>query len=140
MPIVSKGTVFQMDVAGSLAAISEVLSIDLKGGKSNTFDYTNLSQSGSGEARLATGFTTPPDVNIQMFWLPTNSGHQAMTDELTTPNTTAAGQLDAKIIFSDTTEIPFKIAGIEVGLTWAMNDGVKGDVGFTLNGNPTWPT
>lgn len=140
MPIISKGTVLQMDVAASLAAIAEVLSISLSGAKSQTFDYTNLSQAASGEARLATGFTTPPDIAAELFWVPTNSGHQAITDELTTPTTVAANQLDGKIIYSDATELPFKIAGIEVGQTWAMNDGVKANVGFTLNGNPTWPT
>lgn len=140
MPIISKGTVLQMDVAASLAAIAEVLSISLSGAKNQTFDYTNLSQSASGEARLASGFTTPPDIAAELFWVPTNSGHQAITDHLTTPITVAANQLDGKIIYSDATELPFKIAGIEVGQTWAMNDGVKANVGFTLNGNPTWPT
>lgn len=140
MPIISKGTVFQMDVAGSLAAISEVLSVQIAGAKSLVFEYTNLSQSGSGQTRLSTGFTTPPDITIEMFWLPTNSGHQAITDEITTPNTTAAGQLDGKVIYSDATELPFKIAGVEVAQTTQMLDGVKATVGFTLNGQPTWPT
>jgi hypothetical protein len=140
MTIISKGTVLQQDVAGSLAAIAEVLSISISGAKSETFEYTNLSQSASGQARLATGFTTPPDIAMELFWLPTNSGHQSITDELTTPTTVAANQLDGKIIYSDATELPFKIAGIEVGQTFQMNDGVKANVGYTLNGNPTWPT
>ncbi len=142
MPIVSKGTVFQMDVAGSLAAIAEVTNIDISGAKSETFDGTTLSQSASGMKRLANGFSTPPDVGLELFWLPTNTGHQAITDEITTPTIVEANQLDAKIIYADTgaTELPFKIAGVEVGQTFAKDDGVKASVGFTLNGQPTWPT
>lgn len=141
MPVVSKGTVLQMDVAGSLAAIAEVLSIEVSGGKSETFDSTTLTQNTSGMARQATGFSTPPDISAELFWLPTNAGHQAITDEITTPTTVVANQLDGKVIYSDgATEMPFKIAGVEVGITVAKDDGVKGNVTFTLNGNPTYPT
>ena len=142
MPVVSKGTVLQMDVAGSLAAVAEVLSVEVSGAKSETFDATTLSQAASGMARHATGFSTPPDVSAELFWLPTNAGHQAITDEITTPTTVVANQLDGKIIYADTgaTEMPFKIAGVEVGVTVAKDDGVKGNVTFTLNGQPTWPT
>ena len=142
MPVVSKGTVLQMDVAGSLAAVAEVLSIEVSGGKSETFDSTILTQNTSGMARQATGFSTPPDISAELFWLPTNAGHQAITDEITTPTTVVANQLDGKVIYADTgaTEMPFKIAGVEVGITVAKDDGVKGNVTFTLNGNPTYPT
>lgn len=142
MPVVSKGTILKMDVAASLVAIAEVLSIDISGAKSETFDTTTLSQSASGMGRLATGFSTPPDVSAELFWVPTNAGHQAMTDEITTPTTVVADQLDGSVTFADTapTAVPFKIAGIEVGVTFAKDDGVKGSVKFTLNGQPTWPT
>jgi hypothetical protein len=142
MTVVSKGTVLQMDVAGSLAAVAEVLSIEVSGAKSETFDATVLNQNTSGMARHATGFSTPPDVSLEYFYLPANAGHQAMTDEITTPTTVVANQLDGKVIYADTaaTEMPFKIAGIEVGVTVAKDDGLKGSATFTLNGQPTWPT
>ena len=142
MPIVSKGTVLQMDVAGSLAAVAEVISVDVSGAKSETFDGTTLSQSASGMVRQANGYSTPPDVAAELFWLPTNTGHQAITDEITTPTIVVANQLDGKIIYADPdeTELPFKIAGVEVGQTIAKDDGVKANVTFTLNGQPTWPT
>lgn len=142
MPIVSKGTVLQMDIAGSLAAVAEVLSIDISGAKSETFDGTTLSQAASGMVRQANGYSTPPDVSAELFWLPTNTGHQAITDEITTPTIAVASQLDGKVIYADSgsTELPFKIAGVEVGQTIAKDDGVKANVTFTLNGQPTWPT
>lgn len=142
MPTVSKGTVLQMDVAGSLAAVAEVISIDVSGAKSETYDGTTLSQSASGMKRLANGFSTPPDISAELFWLPANAGHQAITDEITTPTIIEANQLDGKIIYADTgaTEMPYKIAGIEVGQTIAKDEGVKANVTFTLNGQPTWPT
>lgn len=142
MPLVSKGTVIQMDVAGSLAAIAEVISVEISGAKSETYDGTTLSQSASGMVRLANGYSTPPDISAELFWLPTNSGHQAITDEITTPTVAAASQLDGKILYADSpaTELPYKIAGIEVGQTINKDDGVKANVTFTLNGQPTWPT
>lgn len=142
MAITSKGTILKMDVAASLVAIAEVLSVDVSGSKSETFDSTTLSQSASGMARQATGYTTPPDVGAELFWIPTNAGHQAITDELTAPTTVVANQLDGEIVFADTgaTALPFKIAGIDHGITIAKDDGVKAKVTFTLNGNPTWPT
>lgn len=142
MPIVSKGTVLQMDVAGSLAAVAEVISVEISGAKSETFDGTTLSQAASGMVRQANGYSTPPDVSAELFWLPTNAGHQAITDEITTPTIVVANQLDGKIIYADSgsTELPFKIAGVEVGQTIAKDDGVKANVTFTLNGQPTWTT
>ena len=142
MALASKGTILKMDVAASLTAIAEVTGIELSGAKSNTFDATLLSQSAAGEVRQATGFTTPPDVSVDLFWVPTNAGHQAITDELTTPTVAVADQLDGSITYPDSapTALPFKIAGVEVGQTFAKDDGVKGSVKFTLNGNPTWPT
>jgi len=142
MPLVSKGTVLQMDVAGSLAAIAEVLSIEISGAKSETYDGSTLSQSASGMVRLANGYSTPPDISAELFWLPTNTGHQAITDEITTPTVAAGSQLDGKILYADSpaTELPYKIAGIEVGQTINKDEGVKANVTFTLNGQPTWPT
>lgn len=142
MPTVSKGTVLQMDVAGSLAAVAEVIGIEISGAKSETFDGSTLSQTPSGMQRNATGYSTPPDISAELFWLPTNAGHQAITDEITTPTVVVANQLDGKVIYADSgaTELPFKIAGIELGQTIAKDDGVKANVTFTLNGQPTWPT
>ena len=142
MPIVSKGTALQMDVAGSLATIAEVISIEISGAKSQTYDYPTINQSASGIPRLANGYSDPPDVSCELWWMPTNAGHQALTDEITTPSVTAAGQLDGNIIYADTgaTAVPFKIAGIEVGQTSAQAEGVKASVTFTLSGQPTWTT
>lgn len=142
MAIVSKGTVLQVDLAGSLTAVSEVLGLTISGAKSETFDATTLSQAASGMVRQATGYSTPPTIAAELFWTPTNAGHQSFTDEITTPTTVLANQLDGKIIYADTgvTELPFKIAGVEVGQTIAKDDGVKANVTFELNGQPTWPT
>lgn len=142
MAIPSKGTIFKVDQGGSLTAVAEVTGIEISGAKSETFEASTLTQSGSGMVRQATGFSTPPDISLEMFWVPTNTGHQALTDEIVTPTTVIADQLDGSVIFADTgaTALPFKIAGIEVGQTFAKDNGVTGSVKFTLNGQPTWPT
>ena len=142
MPVVSKGSILSVDVATVLTAVAEVLSINVSGAKSETFETHYINQSAAGKTKLATGFADPPTVQAQLFYIPTNTGHQALTDEITTPTIVAANQLDGQITFADSgpSTLPFKIAGIEFGLQLAMNDGVKADVTFEVSGQPTWPT
>ena len=141
MPTISKGSVLKIDVATVLTAVSEVLSIDHDGAESENFKYTTLA-SGVGHLYLATGYSEPGNVNAEIFWLPTNGGHQQITDSLLAPATTAATQLDGEITFADTssTTMPFKIAGFSLGISIAMDDGVKSSVGMKLSGLPTYAT
>lgn len=142
MPTVSKGTVLQMDVATILTAISEVISIDIGESGSETYDASVLAQTNAGKVALATGFSEVGEISAELFWLPTNAGHQAITDEITTPTTAAASLLDAKVIYADSgsTELPFKVGGIKMGQTIAMNDGVKATVTIQPYELPTYPT
>jgi hypothetical protein len=142
MPTISKGSVLKIDVATVLTAVSEVISIDHDGAENETFKYSTLDQSGAGHLYLSSGYTEPGNVNTELMFLPTNSGHQQVTDHLTTPSTTAATQLDGEITFADgsSTTMPFKIAGFSFGVSIAMDDGVKASVGMKVSGVPTYAT
>ena len=142
MPTISKGSILKIDVATVLTALSEVMSIDHDGAESETFKYSTLDQSGAGHLYLGNGFSEGGNVNTELFFLPTNSGHQQITDSLTAPATTAATQLDGEITFADTgsTTMPFKIAGFSLGVSISMDDGVKASVGMKLTGLPTYAT
>jgi hypothetical protein len=140
MPTISKGSVLKIDVATVLTAVSEVISIDHDGAENETFKFTTLSLVTSGHKYMSTGYTEPGNVNFELFFLPFNTGHQQITDHLTTPSVTEADQLDGSITFADSlsTSMPFKIAGFSFGVSIAMDDGVKASVGMKLTGLPTY--
>jgi len=152
MPTISKGSVLKIDVATVLTAVSEVISIDHDGAENEvisidhdgaeneTFKFTNLNTTGAGHTYLSSGYTEPGNVNFELFFLPFNTGHQQITDHLTSPSTTVADQLDGSITFADSlsTSMPFKIAGFSFGVSIAMDDGVKASVGMKLAGLATY--
>lgn len=142
MPTIGKGSVLSVDVATILTAIAEVISIDSSGGESETFKYTSLDTSGAGHEYLATGYSEGGTVEAELWWLPASATNQALTDEITSPQVTAAAQLDGQITFADTgaSTWPFKIAGVGVGVSISMDDGVRSNVSFKLNGLPTYTT
>ena len=78
-----------------------------------------------------------PTVAAELFFDPALAGHQAITDNITTPATNAM-----KIIYADTaaTNQAFTAAGVEFGVTVAMEDGLKASVTYTVSGDPGWPT
>jgi hypothetical protein len=142
MPTISKGSVLSADVATVLTAMAEVISIDHSGAESETFKYTNLNTSGAGHEYLATGYSEGGTVDAEIWFLPATASQQIFTDEITTPTTVVANQLDGQITFADTgaTTMPFKIAGVGIGVSVAMDDGVKLSVSLKTNGLPTYAT
>lgn len=142
MPTISKGSILSVDVATVLTAVAEVLSIDHSGAESETFKYSSLGTTASGHEYLATGYSEGGTVDAELYFLPATAGHQVFTDEITAPTTVVANQLDGQITFADTgaTTMPFKIAGVGIGISIAMDDGVKSSVSMKTNGIPTYAT
>lgn len=142
MPTISKGSVLSIDIATVLTAVAEVLSIDSSGGESETFKYTNLGTAGAGHEYLNTGYSEGGTIDAELFYLPASAGHQNLTDQITTPVTVVADQLSGQITFADTgaSTWPFTIAGVGVGVSVAMDDGVKASVSLKVNGLPTYTT
>ena len=142
MPDIGKGSVYSLDVATVLTAIAEPSHIAITGAKTNTMNYSNLAQAGSGELKLANGYSTNPDVVVDMFFDPASASHQAISDEITTPTTVPANQLDGQITFADAaaTTLPFKVAGIGLDVDVDMDAGLTATVTHELNGQPTWAT
>ena len=142
MPTIGKGSVYSIDIATVLTAVAEPTAISISGAKTNTLNYTNLAQSGSGESKLANGYSTNPDVVVDVQFDPVAAGVQAVTDEILAPTTVIANQLDGQITFADSaaTTLPFKIAGIGIDIDVDMQDGVTATITHELNGQPTWAT
>ena len=135
--VVCKGTKLQQELAMVFTDVAQVLSISHDGAESETFDATSLDTTGAGKEYLATGYTEGGSVDCELFYDPALAGHQAITDLLTTP-----AEQDWKLIFADsgTTEAAFTGAGLGVGITVAMNDGLKMTVSIKLDQLMTYPT
>ena len=131
-----KGTKLQQTVSASLVDIAQLLSIEHSGSGSITFDSTTL-DGGIFKAAAPTGYSNPGTVAAELFYDPALVGHQAITDLIATPATNAM-----KIIYADTaaTNQAFTSAGVEFGVTVAMEDGLKGSVTYTVTGDPGWST
>ena len=131
-----KGTKLQQTVSASLVDIANLLSIEHSGSGSITFDSTTL-DGGTYKTAAQTGYSNPGTVAAELFYDPALVGHQAITDLIATPANNAM-----KIIYADTaaTNQAFTSAGVEFGLTVAMEDGLKGSVTYTVTGDPGWST
>jgi hypothetical protein len=131
-----KGTKLQQTVSASLVDIAQLLSIEHSGSGSITFDSTTL-DGGTYKTANPAGYSNPGTVAAELFYDPALVGHQAITDLIATPATNAM-----KIIYADTavTNQAFTAAGVEFGVTVAMEDGLKGSVTYTVTGDPGWST
>ena len=133
--IVCKGTVLKQTISASLVAVAQILSIEHSGAESETFESTTLDTSGAGKEWQNTGFSEGGTVDFELFYDPALAGHQAITDEVTTPIERAW-----EITFSDTTAAGFTAAGLSFGFSVDMSDGLKGSVSIKLDQLMTYPT
>lgn len=129
--IISKGTVLKKTISASLTAISQVLSIDQSGCENETFETTTLDNSDAGKTHKATGYTEPGTLDFELFYDPDNSGHQDITDLAATP-----AEVAWTVTYTDGTPTveTYTVAGVTVGRSVAMNDGVKMSVSCKLTG------
>ena len=132
--VVGKGTIVQHTISASLTAIAQVLSVELSGAESETFDSTTL-DGGVYKTYDPTGYSEPGELNLELFLDPALAGHQFITDMMDVPADNAM-----KIIFANSTEQAFTVSGYGVEDTVAMDDGVKRAVTYKIDGDPGWPT
>lgn len=132
----SKGTVLKQTISASLAAVAQVISISTSGTETETFDATCL-DSGVGKEYQQTGYAEGGSVDFELFYDVDLAGHQAITDLVTTP-----ADCVWSITYTDGTpfEEQFTAAGLGIGRTIAMNDGVKMSVSLKVDGLPTYST
>ena len=122
-----KGAVLKQDIAASLTAVAQVIEFSADGAETGTFDCTTLDTTGAGKEYGQTGYTEGGSVTFSLFFDPVLAGHQSLTDDLLVP-----AERDYSLTFADagTTEWTFTAAGIGMGITNSMDDGLKAD--FTL--------
>lgn len=134
--IKGKGTVLKMDVAG-LVAVAQIISLDVDGIESETYDADTLDNTSAGILYGNTGRSEGGSTSGELFWDPVLTGHQAMTDIIITPAETAW-----EIVFADGASTPWSIlgAGLGLGLSFALNDGVKATFNIKHSGIPGFTT
>jgi len=128
--VIVKGSVVKQDISSTLTAVAQVRSFSHDGAESETTDVTTLDTSGAGKEYLATGYTEGGNFEFEILLDPALSGHQALTDDLTTP-----AERDYSITFADsgTTEWTFTAAGMSFGVTGQMSDALTATIGLKLD-------
>ena len=133
--IVSKGTIIKQTVSCSLMAVAQVISAEHSGAETETYKSTTLDTTGSGHEYAPTGYAEGGSIDFELFYDPGLSGHQAITDDITTPVERAWS-----ITFSDSTASTFNVAGIGFGFSIDMADATKGSVSLKLDQLLTYST
>lgn len=119
--IVGKGSVLKFDIASVLTAVANVTSISHSGAEIETVETTDLG-SGVGKVYQSTGYTEGGTVDYEMMFDPSLAGHQAITDDLTTPP--SAGRSHS-VDFSDASVWEWTAAGQGFSVNINMNDVVR---------------
>lgn len=137
----SKGTALKIEIVSVLTAVANLVSLDLPEGAAETFEADTLDNASPGIPHKATGRVEGGSVGFEGFLDPVLASFQALTDLLTTP-VLATTNDGASITFSDTaaTVWAFTMAGITIGGSVALNDGVKFSGSIKLDGMVTYPT
>ena len=131
-----KGTVFQKTISAVLTDIAQCISIEFSGAEVETFNSTTL-DGGVGMTYSQTGFSEGGTCDVELYYDPALSAHQAITDEIAAP---ADCVWNVTFADSGTTDMGFTSAGVGFGISVQMGDGLKGSVSLKLTGLPTFPT
>jgi hypothetical protein len=130
-----KGTALKLEVSSTLTAIAQIISITLPEGAAETFEADTLDNASPGIPHKATGRVEGGSVTFDGFLDPVLASLQIMTDFLLTPVLATTGD-GGSITFADTggSVWAFTVAGLSVGGTVALNDGVKFSGSIKLDG------
>jgi hypothetical protein len=134
--VASKGSILLQELSGVYTAVAQLTDIGYSGGESETYDQTCL-DSGVGKIYGQTGYSEGGEVTLSGFYDPALSGHQAITDLITTP-----ADQNWRVTLADaaTTDFDFSGAGVSFEYTVAMADGLKFSSTIKVDGLPTYPT
>ncbi len=135
-----KGTVLQQMLGTVYTAVSQLISLDLPDMEAETFEADTLDNANAGIPHKGTGRTEGGSVGFEGFLDPVLAAHTSILTLLDTPP--AIGSEESwKIIFADTgtTEWTFTGAGVSIGGTVALGDGLKFTGGIKLDGLPAFP-
>jgi hypothetical protein len=132
-----KGTKLQQSIASVLTDVAQIISLDLPEMEAETYEADTLDNALAGIPYAPTGRTEGGKCSGELFLDPALAGHKALIALLTTP---ALCNWAIKFADAGTTTWPFSGAGLSLGGTVALKEGLKGKFGIKLNGLPTFPS
>ena len=131
--IKSKGTALLMDISSTYTAIPQLLSINISGEATTTYDSTTL----DGPVHMTndpTGYTTAPTIAAEGFYDPDDAVITAYEGLLSAPVAT-----NFKITYVDTTptSVIYACTGFGLDKTVTPADGVKCSYNLQTSGTPS---
>jgi hypothetical protein len=127
-----KGTVLKKGVAEVLAAVSQVIGIDLPNEEAETFEADTLDNADPGIPYQSTGRVEGGSLGFELFLDPFS--HTALTGIFDAPTTETNWEVD----FIGGGTITMDCAGFSLGGTVALKDGLKGKATAKLTKTATW--
>jgi hypothetical protein len=130
-----KGTVLAAEINSVYTAIPQIISLDIGGEESTTYDGMTLDGT-THPARPATGFASNPDISFECFWDSGDTVHTFLKNQMRTPpvNGVNVKVSDAATSVQNTV---WNVQGIGIDEKYAANDGVKATVKLATSGNPS---
>lgn len=130
--ISGKGSIYKKEVSTVLTTIGQLISIDLPEHEIETFEADTLDNANDGIPYKPTGRVEGGSIGLEGFLDPVLASFQILTDWINAPATPEGGS----ITFADTasTAWTFEQAGITLGGSIALNDGVKFTATIKLDG------
>lgn len=135
--IITKGSIIQQTITTTLTDVAQVIEFSHSGAETQVFDGTTMDTTGAGREKHPTGLAEPGTFDFSCFLDPALAGHQAITDDITTP---VERVWAIKFADAATTTATFNVAGTSFGFTGALDDGLKADVSLTLDQLMNYPT
>lgn len=131
-----KGSIFKMTISASLTAVAQLTQFEVTGSEAETVESRTL-DGGVFITHDHTGYATGGDFSAEGYYDPALSGHQFITDQITTPADNAC-----QISYANdaVTTQSFTGAGWKFGATVAMAELLKMQFGCKIDGDPGWPT
>ena len=146
-----KGTTLEQDIAGTTyVAIAQVIDIDLPDMEMETFEADTLDNTDAGIPYFATGRTEGGSFSANIFFDPKDTSHIEWMSYLSVTGVidgAAAAdreyEVSMRLTFANpatptASEWAWVCAGISMGATVALGDGLKASIGGKLKGIPTF--
>lgn len=132
--IKSHGTSLLQEISSVYTAIPGVISIDISGEKTKTYDATDLG-TGQYEVNAISGRTTPPTISFELWWDPDDSTQGSFEALKAAPVAT-----NFKVTYTDATPTSEIYSGVGFGMDKKVagdGTGVKASCEIVTTGAPT---
>jgi len=129
-----KGTTLKQTIASVLTAVAQVISLELSGSESETYESRTL-DGGVYIPYDQTGYSEGGEVAGELFYDPALAGHIALRTLIKTPAKNAMNVTYADV---GATVQAFTVAGVGLGITVDMASGLKGKFKLKIDGDAGW--